>query len=119
MKVYGIGRVGSDPESRITTNGNTVATFAFYPDEFPVSNGHKASVRLECWSGLAEKVVMPYVKVGRRLFVEGNLRINKGQDGKYYTSIRVDSLKFLDVPQNGDNGNQQVEEPELVDEIPF
>jgi single-strand DNA-binding protein len=110
-KVILIGNVGKDPEIRIMSNGNEVATFSLATtDVWKDKTTHERKEKTE-WHriviyspGLANVVKM-YVKKGTKLYLEGSLQTRKwvGNDGieKYTTEIVLQGfsavLQLLDA----------------------
>lgn len=62
-----IGRVGQDPELRISRTGKKVAVF-----NLAINNRRNETTtwfKVEAWNGLGEQVIMPFVKKGDQIAV--------------------------------------------------
>jgi single-strand DNA-binding protein len=103
-RVQLIGRLGKDPESRLTPTGKKVAHFSL-----AVSNRWKSAegeakestewVNIEAWGRLGE-VCQQYLHKGSLVFLEGRLQTDKFDDKsgatKYYTKVVALSMQMLD-----------------------
>lgn len=96
-----LGNVGADPEVKTTTGGQSVANIRLACTEKWKNKEGQQQERTEwiaivVWGPLAEKVVGPYVKKGRKLYVEGKYTTRKYQDkegkDRWITEIVVDSM---------------------------
>lgn len=109
-----IGNVGADPEVRTTAGGQHVANIRLACTEKWKDKDGNAQERTEwvaivVWGPLAEKVVGPYVKKGKQLYIEGKLQTRKWEkDGvdRYTTEIVVDSNNGKIVLLGGGGGEQ-------------
>jgi len=111
-KVILLGRVGKDPEVKHFDNGSvanfTIATDDSYKDKsgqkIERTDWHNVSVN---FPGLVE-VVSKYVKKGDLLYVEGKIKTREAEkDGvkRYFTEVRVETLKMMPKGQNTGNSN--------------
>jgi len=102
-RVQLIGRLGKDPESKLTPTGKRVAHFSV-----AVSNRWKSRdgetkestewINVEAWGRLAE-VCQEYLKKGSLVYVEGRLKTDKYEDKgetKYFTKVVAQMAQFLD-----------------------
>jgi len=102
-RVQLIGRLGKDPESKLTPTGKRVAHFSI-----AVSNRWKSRdgetkestewINVEAWGRLAE-VCQEYLKKGSLVYVEGRLKTDKYEDKgdtKYFTKVVAQMAQFLD-----------------------
>ena len=120
-----IGRLGQDPETRTTRNGNAFTRFSLATDtHWTDRNGEKQS-RAEwhnvlAWGRLTE-ICGEYLRKGRLVFVEGRLQTRSWEDeaGQRHsrTEVVIHDLKILEP-------KQPVEAPQppadnAVAEIPF
>ena len=104
-KVMLIGRLGADPEFRVTLNGSSVVTFNLATDEiYKDKNGQKIERtewhRIVAWDKLAE-TCKQYLTKGRLIYVEGRLTTRSWDDketGKknYITEIVATDMTMLD-----------------------
>lgn len=131
-----IGNLTRDPETRSTTTGKSVASFAIATNEtWKDATGNKQE-RVEyhnvvAWGKLAE-ICQQYLHKGKKIYIEGRLQTREwtGQDGvkRYKTEIVADNMIMLDKMGPRDNASPSAapketeaphnEEPRLED-IPF
>ena len=136
QKITIIGNLGRDPELRYTPDGTPVASFSVATNrKWNNSDGSQGEetvwFRVTAWRRMAE-VVNQYLKKGRQVFVEGQLRpdpetggprVYQRNDGSHGASFEVTALsvKFLggsnghSAPEPGDEAPAEVE----TEEIPF
>jgi single-strand DNA-binding protein len=114
-KVLLIGRLGQDPEKRITPAGHSVVNISLATTEyFKDKSGNKQEKtewsRVVFWNKQAE-LVEQYCKKGSQLYVEGSLQTREWQDKdgnkRYSTDIVARSMQFLDSKQQQNTGYQQ------------
>ncbi len=114
-KVLLIGRMGQDPEKRITPAGHSVVNISLATTEyFKDKSGNKQEKtewhRVVFWNRQAE-LIEQYCRKGSQLYVEGALQTEEWQDKdgnkRQTTKIIARSMQFLDSkPQNGQGGYQ-------------
>lgn len=106
-KITLIGRLGRDPEARMTPAG-TVADFSLATDETWLDNQgqkqtHTEWHRIVVWGKQAE-LCTKYLAKGRLAFVEGRLQMRKYQDSqgqeRVATEVKAQRVLFLDRPQS-------------------
>jgi len=102
-KVFIIGRLAADPESRVTPGGQKVATVRIATNR--VWNNRTTGEKQEqvefhtviVWGNLAE-IVSKYLRKGQLAFFEGRLQTRswQGQDGikRYRTEIVAESMQL-------------------------
>lgn len=102
-KVFLIGRLAADPESRTTPSGQTVVTVRLATNR--VWNNRATGEKQEqtefhtiiAWSGLAD-IVSKYLRKGQLALFEGRLQTRswQGQDGvkRYKTEIVADGMQL-------------------------
>jgi single-strand DNA-binding protein len=83
-KVMLIGRLGKDPEIRVTPDGTPVANFSLATSEFWTDKGGTRQERTEwhnivAWNKLAD-IAKRYLAKGRQVFVEGRIRTREWDD---------------------------------------
>ena len=145
-KVILVGNLGADPEVRHSQDNNKVVTFSIATSEnWKDKNGERKDRtewhRVVIFSpGLAD-IAEKYLKRGAKVYIEGQLRTRKWQDGsgndKYTTEVVLSSYNgymiMLDKTngsnsiQEQDSSNNNTDEPswdnststEIDDEIPF
>jgi single-strand DNA-binding protein len=102
-KVILIGRLGTDPEVRYTSNGGAVANFNMATNEsWTDKSGQKQEKtewhRIVVWGKIAE-LCGQYLSKGRQAFIEGRLQTREWTDkegGKRYTTeIVAQNVQFL------------------------
>ncbi len=108
-KVFLIGNLGADPDSRYTQDGTCVcnirlATTERYKDRNGEQQERTEWHRVVLWGRLGE-IASQYLRKGSRVFVEGRIETRKWQDregnDRYTTEIRASEMKML-----GGNGSQ-------------
>lgn len=107
-----IGNLTRDPETRTTTNGQTVTSFGVATSsQWKDASGQKQE-RVEfhnvvAWGKLAE-ICQQYLGKGRKVFVEGRLQTREwqAQDGakKNRTEIVAENMIMLDKAPQGQAG---------------
>ena len=143
-KVILVGRLGSDPEIRVSQDGNKIARFSIATSEsWNDKNTNEKKEKTE-WhrivvfnEGLVN-VVQQYLKKGAQVYVEGQISTRKwkdeqsGQD-KYSTEIVIQGYNSSLTMLGGGNQNNissqsskqnlddasQVDQSNLDDDIPF
>lgn len=102
-KVILIGRLGSDPEVRYTSNGGAVANFSLATNEsWTDKAGQKQEKtewhRIVVWGRIAE-ICGQYLSKGRQAYIEGKLQtrewVDKEGHKKYTTEIVAQNVQFL------------------------
>ena len=122
-KVILIGRLGSDPEIRVSQDGNKIARFSLATSETwndKSTNERKEKTewhRIVVFSKGLVQIIENYVKKGSQVYVEGQLRTNKYTDQagieKYSTEIHLTNFnsEFRMLDSRGEN--QQVSSPNV------
>lgn len=107
-KVILIGRLGSDPEVRYTSNGGAVANFNMATNESWTDKQGQKQERTEwhkivVWGKLGE-LCGQYLSKGRQAYVEGRLQTREWQDKegnkRYTTEIVAQGVQFLGGPSD-------------------
>ena len=120
-----IGRLGADPETRVTTTGKTVSTFRI------AVNGYNDDVQwvpMVTWGKLAE-IVGKYLFKGSQIYIAGRWQTREWEDkngGKRYTTeIVAREMKMLGgkSEQNKPAGEENYKSVPVTDDkdddIPF
>lgn len=116
-KVLLIGRLGQDPEKRITPAGHSVvnvslATTEFFRDQSGNKQERTEWHRVVFWNRQAE-VVEQYCRKGSQLYVEGSLQTRDWQDKdgnkRFSTEIVARNIQMLDSKAQGQGGTQGVD----------
>lgn len=103
-KVILIGRLGQDPEVRMTPNGQAVCSLRLATSETWMKDGNKEERtewhRIVVWGRQAE-LAGKYLKKGRSCFIEGKLQTRSWDDQqsgqkRYSTEIVASNIQFLD-----------------------
>src|SRR5258708_3559838 len=99
-KVILVGRLGRDPEPRVTGGGQAVANFSMATDEtYKDKNGERQKRtewhKIVVWSKLAE-IAQQYLKKGSLLYLEGRLQTREWQDkeGQKRTTTEIVATNF-------------------------
>lgn len=137
-KVILLGRLGQDPEMRMTQNGVPVATVSLATSEKYKGRDGQAKETTEwhrcvLWDKKAE-LAGKYLRKGNLVYFEGKLKTRQWEDQqgqkKYTTEIVVDTISFCEKAQNSEGGQgqsnrgyqppQQNSQPQYGDEdVPF
>ncbi len=145
-KVILVGNLGADPEVRHSQDNNKVVTFSIATSEnWKDKNGERKDRtewhRVVIFSpGLAD-IAEKYLKRGTKVYIEGQLRTRKWQDGsgndKYTTEVVLSSYNGYMIMLDKTNGSNSIQEQdslnsntdepswdnststEIDDEIPF
>jgi single-strand DNA-binding protein len=103
-RVQLIGRLGKDPETRVTPNGKKVANFSLAVGERWKTTGGEAKentewFNIEAWGRLGE-ICQQYLQKGRLVFIEGRLKTDRYEDKsgetKYFTKVVALMMQMLD-----------------------
>jgi len=103
-KVLLIGRLGKDPEKRVTSSGApvtnlTIATTDFWVDQAGNKQEKTEWHRVVLWNRLAD-LAEKYLKKGSQVYIEGRLETKEWQDKdgnkRYTTEINGQVMQFLD-----------------------
>ncbi len=106
-KVIIIGRLGSDPEVKTISTGNTVTRLSLATSETWLDKEGQKQERTEwhrvvVWGKLAE-LCGKYLAKGRQAYVEGRLQTRSWEDQqgqkKYTTEVVATSVQFLGSTQ--------------------
>ena len=117
-KVMLIGRLGSDPEKKVTQNGSSVVSFSLATTEsYKDKQGNKQETvewhKVVLWNRLAD-LAEQYLGKGKQVYIEGSLRTNEwtDKDGKkrYTTEVIGQSIQFIDSGSSDQvqNNNKQI-----------
>lgn len=130
-KVFLIGNLGSDPESRHTGSGATVTNFNLATTEtWKNKDGGKETHtewhKVQVWGKQAENCAQ-YLSKGSKVYVEGKIRTRKWQDrdgnDRYTTEIIASDVKFLTTKNSHDNSGSNRDNygppPSVGEEFPF
>ncbi len=103
-KVMLIGRLGSDPEKKVTQSGSSVCSFSLATTEsYKDQQGKKQEKtewhRIVLWNRLAD-LAEQYLAKGKQVYIEGSLGTNEwtDKDGnkRSTTEIKGQTLQFLE-----------------------
>jgi len=118
-KVIIVGRLGKDPDIRVTGTGNHVASFSVATSESWKDQQGQKQERTEwhrcvAWRKLAE-IIGQYVRKGSLLYLEGKLQTRKWQDNqgqdRYTTEVVVDTMKMLGPKPQGQGQGASARDP--------
>ena len=146
-KVILVGRLGSDPEIRVSQDGNKIARFSVATSESwndKSTNEKKEKTewhRIVVFSKGLAQVIENYVKKGSQVYLEGQLRTNKYTDQagieKFSTEVHLTNynseFKMLDSKNdspalnspnvenstNKKSNNLPPETFDIEDDVPF
>ena len=120
-KVMLVGRLGQEPEKKLTKTGKSVvsvglATSSAYKDAAGNKQESTEWHKLVFWGNLADNICQ-YTKKGSLLYVEGRLETTKWEKDSitmYTTQIVVSNMQFLDSKNtvNAQPQQQQSNQPQ-------
>ena len=127
-----IGRVGKEPEIRVTKKGTTIATLGLATSEYWKDKQGDRQEKTE-WHNIVffdrlADIVKEYVSKGDLIYLEGKIQTDKyqGKDGvlKYSTKIQCQLLKMLGGKEKQKEEKKEEETTEqqdisMDDDIPF
>ncbi|MDR2456898.1 MAG: single-stranded DNA-binding protein [Clostridiales Family XIII bacterium] len=108
-----IGRLGKDPDIRVTESGLTIARFSIAIDRMPQKDGTKVTdwPNIVAFGKTAERI-STYVKKGLKVAIEGRVQTGsyEDKDGKrvYTTEILANKIQFLDKVTKGQENTPKV-----------
>jgi single-strand DNA-binding protein len=117
-KVILVGRLGKDPEERMTAGGTRVSNFSLATDTYHGNNGEKTTEwhRVKVFGKTAEQCIQ-YLRKGRLICVEGSLQTRSYEkppgDKRYVTDIVAARVTFLDAKGNGNLDQAAAQEEEM------
>ncbi len=102
-RVFLIGRLGKDPDDRMTAGGTRVSAFSLATDQFRSAEEGKQQTtewhRVVSYGKIAEQCNQ-YLKKGRLVCVEGSLQTRSWEgatgDKRYMTEVIAARVTFLD-----------------------
>lgn len=99
------GRLGSDPEIRVTASGNEIANLSIATNEYFKNKEGERQERTD-WhravifsDSLVSNVVKPYLRKGSSVLIEGPIRTDsyeKDGETRYTQEIIVTELRLMD-----------------------
>jgi len=114
------GRLGQDPEMRITPAGKATASVSLAVSGF--SRDKTDWIRIQCWEKTAE-ILNQYCKKGDQIGITGRLQVREwqAQEGtkRTATEVVVSSLTLLGGKKDSAPRQQEARPPVSDDEIPF
>ncbi len=121
-KVYLIGNLTRDPESRVTPKGTTICQFGIavsrkYKDDSGAQKEETSFVDIEAW-GKQGELVAKYLTKGKPCLVEGRLKLDTWDDktsGQKRSKLKVvlENVQFLGSRTEGEATPQQDERGEV------
>jgi len=97
-KVILVGRLGKDPEVKMTADQKQIVNFSLATSEKVKGQQQTEWHRVVCFGKLAE-LASSYLGKGREIYLEGKIKTNKWQDkdgnNRYSTDILASSITFL------------------------
>lgn len=102
-----IGRLGSNPEVKTISTGNTVANFSIATSENWLKDGEKQERtewhRIVVWGKMAD-ICGKYLSKGSSVYVEGRIQTRAWEDKdgqkRYTTEINAQRVQFLDTKKS-------------------
>jgi len=117
-RVILIGRLGRDPEERMTAGGMRVSNFSIATDTYHGSNGEKTTEwhRVKVFGKTAEQCIQ-YLRKGRLICVEGSLQTRSYEkppgEKRYATDVVASRVTFLDAKGNGRSEQAPAEDEDM------
>jgi single-strand DNA-binding protein len=114
-KVILIGRLGKDPEERMTAGGTRVSNFSLATDNYHGNNGEKTTDwhRVVVFGKVAEQCNQ-HLRKGRLICVEGSLQTRTYEkppgEKRYITDVIAARVTFLDSKGDGPSDHSAAEE---------
>jgi len=120
-KIFLLGRVGQDPESRNMPSGDMCVSFSLATSTYSNKGGERKEfvewTKCVCFNKAAE-VANSYIRKGSLVHVEGSLKTNKWTDKegnpKSSTEVVVGRLTILSKKEDNDSPPQQAKPSESV-----
>ena len=119
-KVILVGRLGRDPETRYTPNGDAITNFSLATDEQWRDRNGERQTRTEWHNvslyGKLGEIANQYLRKGSQVFIEGKIQSRKytGKDGIERTAYDIigNEMKMLSNRNDGsDSGNNNAAPP--------
>ena len=127
-KVQLIGNISSDIETKLTPNGQIVASFSIATNrEWKDNNGEKQSQadfhNIVAWGKLAE-IVEQYTSKGKKIYIEGELQTQsweKDGEKKYKTIVNAKNIILLGNKETEDKiETKKAQKEEIsISDVPF
>ncbi len=104
-KVILIGRLGKEPEDRVTPGGTRVSSFSLATNQFRAANGNGAEQQITEWHrvvafGKSAELCLQYLHKGSRVCIEGSLQTRSWEkppgEKHYVTEVVAARVTFLD-----------------------
>lgn len=114
-----IGRLGSDPETRYTTQGKAIASFSIaVGSQWKNKDGEKQEstewVNITAFDKLGE-ICGEYLRKGSQVFISGRMKTEKYTDKngveKYSTKIIAENMQMLGGKRDGEQQQSGSERP--------
>ena len=115
-KIQMVGRLVREPEQRFTQSGSSVVSFDLVSSEKYKDKEDTCFISCTVFGALGEKVVMPYLHKGSKIYVSGKLKFEQwtAQDGSKRSRhvIHIDSMEMLDQKQDGAQQHNNMDDPQ-------
>ncbi len=104
-KVILIGRLGKDPEDRVTAGGTRVSNFSLATHQFRPANGNGAAQEITEWHrivafGKSAELCLQFLRKGSCVCVEGSLQTRSWEkppgERHFMTEVVAARVTFLD-----------------------
>jgi single-strand DNA-binding protein len=104
-KVILIGRLGKDPEERVTAGGTRVSSFSLATNQFRAANGNGSDQQITEWHrivafGKSAELCLQYLHKGNQVCIEGALQTRSWEkppgEKHSITEIVASRVTFLD-----------------------
>jgi single-strand DNA-binding protein len=117
-KVIIIGRLGRDPEDRVTAGGTRVSNFSLATNQFRPANGNGTQQETTEWHrvvafGKSAELCLQFLHKGSQVCVEGALQTRTWEkppgERHYITEIVASRVTFLDSKEKGSPADPAIE----------
>jgi single-strand DNA-binding protein len=120
-KVMLIGRLGKEPETRLTPNGKKICSFSMAVDHrWKADSGEVKSstnwFNIEVWGRLGE-ICQQYLHKGRLVYIEGRLQTDRYEvkgETHYFTKVVASRMQMLERRPD----EEEPALPEAEEELP-
>ncbi len=115
-QINGLGTLTREPEQKYTQGGASIVSFSLaFNEKFKKQDGTQSEnvTFVECvvFGALGEKVVMPYVNKGDKIYISGKLKLNQWEDqngnNRSKHLISINSIEMVGCKPQTQQSHQQ------------
>lgn len=111
-----MGNLTKDAEQGRTSSGSTYARFSIAVQR-PFSKDKTDFFDCTAWDKLAENVVIPYAKKGRKVAITGYITFSQGDNGQKYVNVNVNTFEFGDKAERKETEQKDREKDRDIDKL--